>query len=484
MREYLRFLMGMAKVGCIGFGGGTALVPVLEEEFVHRQKLETKKEFDEDVIIAGITPGALPVEVAASIGKHAFGVKGMLSGPVMISLPGIVLAIALFTVFSVVNDAVLGFVNVVSVAATAFIIFLLAHYIVKVFEDCKKGGRGRLLKASLVVIAVCTMVCGDNVEKLTGMDVTLLFRASTIHVLLIAFFFVFFTGGVYTVPKLMISFVVSLLFLLSHGKNPLIANPYAVLGIEAVMSFLSAMGLIRAIRSEQRMPGVKRREMAKELLIWFLFLLVFCLPSFLWINGSVLFAGRGMLSSFMSFGGGDAYLTIADGLFVGSGMISEDIYYGQIAVVVNVLPGSVLCKTLAGIGYYFGFEKTGMVIGGLCLAATGLGAGIAASCGLYRAVGYVYQSIHSFSMVRIFERWFRPIFAGLLINLILSLTVLSGKNDVWPEMTKSFLTLFTLLLAIVDFYLNRWRKVKPMWILAVNLGVVLAAEFFKNFLVT
>lgn len=483
MREYLRFLMGMAKVGCIGFGGGTALVPVLEEEFVLRQKLETKKEFDEDVIIAGITPGALPVEVAASIGKHAFGVKGLLGGPVMISFPGIVLALALFTVFSVVNDAILGFVNVVSVAATAFIIFLLAHYIVKVFEDCKKGGRERLIKAAVVVIAVCTMVCGDNVGKLTGMDVTLLFRASTIHVLMIAFFFVFFTGGVYTAPKIVISFLVSLLFLLSHGKSPLIEEPYAVLCIEAVMIFLAALGLIKAIRSEQKMPGVKRREMAKELLIWFAFLLVFCLPSFLWINESVMFAGRGMFSSFMSFGGGDAYLTIADGLFVESGMISEEVYYGQIAVVVNVLPGSILCKTLAGIGYYFGFEKTGMVIGGLCLAATGLGAGIAASCGLYRAVGYVYRSIHSFSMVRIFERWFRPIFAGLLINLILSLTVLSGKNAVSLDMSKSFLMGATLLLAAVDFCLNRWGKVKPMWILALNLGVVFAAEFLKVFLV-
>ena len=48
------------------------------------------------------------------------------------------------------------------------------------------------------------------------------------------------------------------------------------------------------------------------------------------------------------FGGGDAYLTIADGLFVQSGMVTDDYFYSQLIPVTNVLPGSILCKILAG----------------------------------------------------------------------------------------------------------------------------------------
>ena len=48
----------MFKIGCIGFGGGTALVPVIESEVVYEKKLIDKEEYTKDVIVANITPGA------------------------------------------------------------------------------------------------------------------------------------------------------------------------------------------------------------------------------------------------------------------------------------------------------------------------------------------------------------------------------------------------------------------------------------------
>lgn len=57
-------LATMFKIGCIGFGGGTALVPVIESEVVYEKKLIDKEEYTKDVIVANITPGALPVELA------------------------------------------------------------------------------------------------------------------------------------------------------------------------------------------------------------------------------------------------------------------------------------------------------------------------------------------------------------------------------------------------------------------------------------
>lgn len=39
---------------------------------------------------------------------------------------------------------------------------------------------------------------------------------------------------------------------------------------------------------------------------------------------SISFLLRGLLSAVMSFGGGDAYLTVADGMFVDSGMVTKE----------------------------------------------------------------------------------------------------------------------------------------------------------------
>lgn len=71
--DYRRFLYSLLKIGSIGFGGGSALIPVIEQEIVTKHGLDTKKNIDKDVIVASITPGALPVEIVASIGRRKFG---------------------------------------------------------------------------------------------------------------------------------------------------------------------------------------------------------------------------------------------------------------------------------------------------------------------------------------------------------------------------------------------------------------------------
>ena len=59
------FLMQMLKIGCIGFGGGTALIPLLHKETV--DKYVDEEYFNRAVSVANITPGALPVEIACGI---------------------------------------------------------------------------------------------------------------------------------------------------------------------------------------------------------------------------------------------------------------------------------------------------------------------------------------------------------------------------------------------------------------------------------
>ena len=92
----------MLRIGTFGFGGGTALIPVIEEEVTKNNKLINDDEFNKDVIIANITPGALPVEIASGIGRKIRGIRGMLLSALMMALPG-----ALFTVLiiSLINQS-------------------------------------------------------------------------------------------------------------------------------------------------------------------------------------------------------------------------------------------------------------------------------------------------------------------------------------------------------------------------------------------
>ena len=47
-------MQAMLRVGVIGFGGGNALIPVMEKEFVTKKLYVTKEEYDEAVLAASM----------------------------------------------------------------------------------------------------------------------------------------------------------------------------------------------------------------------------------------------------------------------------------------------------------------------------------------------------------------------------------------------------------------------------------------------
>ena len=186
-----------------------------------------------------------------------------------------------------------------------------------------------------------------------------------------------------------------------------------------------------------------------------------------------MFLGKGSLSALMSFGGGDAYLTIADGLFVESGMITEHQYYSQIVPVVNVLPGSILCKTLAGVGYYIGFNTTGSAVTGIVFAAAGFVSSIAVSCGFFMMIYQLYDSLQTLWAVQMVSRWIRSIIAGLLLNIMLSLgnqcmavTGTHTKTSSW------FVLPMLLMLALLNGWMIRKWKLPQIIPLIVNIVIV------------
>lgn len=56
IQKELKLMASIFKIGVVGFGGGTALIPVIEREVVEDQKIVEKSEYDKDVIVASITP--------------------------------------------------------------------------------------------------------------------------------------------------------------------------------------------------------------------------------------------------------------------------------------------------------------------------------------------------------------------------------------------------------------------------------------------
>ena len=80
---FIRFL----KVGIVGFGGGWAILPIIEREIVEEAKWLTRSEYLNMVAIAGSTPGPVAVNAATYIGFKLAGPLGAFIATTAVVLP-------------------------------------------------------------------------------------------------------------------------------------------------------------------------------------------------------------------------------------------------------------------------------------------------------------------------------------------------------------------------------------------------------------
>ena len=89
---------GFFKIAALVVGGGYAIVPAAENEFIHRKKLLTEDELLDMMAIIQSLPGIIAGNAALYIGFRAAGIIGALSALIGVATPStlIILIIAIF----------------------------------------------------------------------------------------------------------------------------------------------------------------------------------------------------------------------------------------------------------------------------------------------------------------------------------------------------------------------------------------------------
>ena len=98
MNGLLELYTTFVRIGCVTFGGGYAMLPILERELVDKRGWTTMDDLRDYFSIGQCTPGIIALNVSTFIGEKRGGVKGaaaatvgFLTGPILI-----ILAIAMF----------------------------------------------------------------------------------------------------------------------------------------------------------------------------------------------------------------------------------------------------------------------------------------------------------------------------------------------------------------------------------------------------
>ena len=150
IKGYLSLFLTMLKIGLFTFGGGYAMIALLENEFVEKKKWLDKDEFLDVAAIAESTPGPIAINAATYIGYKNSGIIGSMIATLGICIPSFVIIYAISLFF----DAFLSF----SLVAYAFkgiqicVVYLILTAGLKMLKQMKKT------TFNMIIISI-TLIC-------------------------------------------------------------------------------------------------------------------------------------------------------------------------------------------------------------------------------------------------------------------------------------------------------------------------------------
>lgn len=91
MRELFNLFITFAKVGVLTFGGGYAMLPILQREIVEKNKWSTDEELMDYYAIGQCTPGVIAVNTATFIGQKNNGIMGGIMATLGVVTPSLII---------------------------------------------------------------------------------------------------------------------------------------------------------------------------------------------------------------------------------------------------------------------------------------------------------------------------------------------------------------------------------------------------------
>jgi len=139
----LELFLTFAKIGLFTFGGGYAMIAVVEDTCVGQKKWITHEEMMELIVIAESTPGPIAINCATYVGYKEKGVMGAIAATVGMVVPSLVIIYAIsmflnqFLEIGIIANAFRGIKVGVGV--------IIINAGVKLLKDVPKTGLPRII---------------------------------------------------------------------------------------------------------------------------------------------------------------------------------------------------------------------------------------------------------------------------------------------------------------------------------------------------
>ena len=154
MRELWNLFITFAKVGVMTFGGGMAMLPILQREVVQNKGWATDEELTDYFAIGQCTPGIIAVNTATFIGQKQRGVLGGVVATLGMVFPSLVIITALAGLIT--NFAHVAWVQHAFAGIRVVVCVLIFNAVLKLWKSAVHDVWGALLFAAVLAATLLT----------------------------------------------------------------------------------------------------------------------------------------------------------------------------------------------------------------------------------------------------------------------------------------------------------------------------------------
>ncbi len=150
--KLLSLFLSFAKVGVMTFGGGYAMIPILEREIVENRKWASSEELMDYYAVGQCTPGVIAVNTATFIGYKVAGPAGGVAATLGVVFPSVVIICLIAGILT--NFADIPAVKSAFTAIRVCVCVLIFNAVVKLWKGAVKDKAGLVLFLIVFVLSL------------------------------------------------------------------------------------------------------------------------------------------------------------------------------------------------------------------------------------------------------------------------------------------------------------------------------------------
>ena len=156
MKIYWELICAFMRIGAFTFGGGYAMLPLIQKEIVDKKRWATEEEIMDYYAVSQCTPGIIMVNTATFIGYYLKGIPGAIVATLSVVTPSIVIISLIASILTTYSS--LAIVQHALAGIRVAVCVLVLNAVIKLWKNGIKDAYGIIIFAIVLAVVSFTSI--------------------------------------------------------------------------------------------------------------------------------------------------------------------------------------------------------------------------------------------------------------------------------------------------------------------------------------